>query len=116
MPLMIRAPLARLGLLVTAVLQLLLPAFASVVDGQAEARSERFATVHIESHGTPSCVPIHAADCAVCRVIAGGATVAHATAVLAPVRIVAAALPQHATVAVSATAPDDASQRAPPIV
>jgi hypothetical protein len=114
---MTRTHLRRLGLFVTALFQLLLPTFVSVADARADAAAERGAKIHIEAHGSSTCVPVHSADCAVCRVLSGGATVARSTA--APVfatRIIRAAVPEYARVAVGTLAQCDPSQRAPPIV
>jgi len=112
-----RTRLNRLGLLLVAVFQLLLPAFASVADARAEAASERGAVAHIESHGTSSCVPVHPADCAICQVVAGNATVSRAPAIrVAPERVISVSLPAYDGQAVGALARRGPSQRAPPVV
>lgn len=112
-----RSQFRRFGLYLTALFQLLLPTFVSVADAHAEAAAERGAKVHIEAHGSSTCVPVHPADCAVCRVIAGGATVARPPAVRVFVtRVIKAAVPEYARVSVGTLAQGDPSQRAPPIV
>ena len=114
---MLRTPSTRLGLVLTAVFQLLLPTFASVADARAEAASVRGAVTHVESHGTPKCVPVHAADCAVCRVIAGGATAARPPAIrAASLLVIEAPAPKYVRIAISASSSGDPSQRAPPVV
>jgi hypothetical protein len=110
-----RARLHRLALVLTATFQLLLPTFASVADARAEAVSERGAPAHVESHSTSQCVPVHAADCAICRVIAGSASVAHAPVVpVAVTRVIESTLPRHEMRATGTPARGDPSQRAPP--
>lgn len=105
----------RLGLVLTVVFQLLLPTFASVADARAEAAAERGAFAHVEEHSSSHCVPVHAADCVICRVIASGATMGHAPdAPAAVVRLISAALPRDAYHAPRTAAHRDPSQRAPP--
>jgi hypothetical protein len=112
-----RSRINRFGLILTAIFQLLLPAFASVADARAEAASERGAFAHIESHGTSSCVPVHSTDCALCRVISGGATVSRALAVRAlPECVISASPPPYHGLAVGTLARRGPSQRAPPVV
>jgi hypothetical protein len=109
--------LRRVGLFLTAVFQLLLPTVVSVADARAEAAAERGAAAHIEAHSTPSCVPVHSADCAICRVLAGGATVARAPAVkILATRLIKASTPHDARVAISTLGQRAPSQRAPPVV
>jgi hypothetical protein len=106
----------RLGLVLTALFQLLLPTFASVADARAEAAAEQGAYAHVEEHSSSHCVPVHPADCAICRVIGSGATVHDGPALLAPaVRLIGATLPQYERLAPAATALRRPSQRAPPI-
>jgi len=110
-----RTPWYRVGLILTAVFQLLLPTFASVADARAEATAERSAHAHVESHSTSRCVPIHAADCAICRVIAGAASVAHAPVVhVAVAHVGQASPPEPERIAVGTPARGDPPQRAPP--
>ena len=71
-PTMMRSRLNRLGWILAAVLQLLVPAFATVADARAETES-RGARAHIEAHGTSACPRAHEADCIVCRLLASGA-------------------------------------------
>jgi len=105
----------RVGLVLTAVFQLLLPAFASVADARAEAAAQRGAYAHIEDHSSSHCVPVHAADCVICRVIAGTATASEAPVVLAPaIRVIGAAIPGFERTAPAITAQREPSQRAPP--
>lgn len=107
----------RLGLVLLALFQLLLPTFASVADARAEAASARGAYAHVEEHSSPHCVPVHAADCALCRVIAGAATPGEgAPALVCATRVVAPALPLAELGAPLAPALRDPSQRAPPVV
>lgn len=111
-----RTRLNRVGLMLTAMFQLLLPTLASVADARAEAASERGAFAHVESHSSSSCVSVHAMDCALCRVIAGGAVGASAPAMrVLPERAIVASLPPYHCVAVSALARCGPSQRAPPV-
>ncbi|MDQ2668417.1 MAG: hypothetical protein M3Z05_20850 [Gemmatimonadota bacterium] len=112
-----RTRLHRAGLILTAIFQFLLPTFASVADARAEAASERGAFAHVESHSTSHCVPAHAADCAFCRVISSGATVARATTVQAVAeRTISAALPLYHGLAIGPLARGAPSQRAPPVL
>jgi len=112
-----RTRVYRLGLVLTAVFQLLFPTFASVADARAEAASERVAQAHVEGQDYNRCVPVHAADCAVCRVIAGGATPGEAPVVVqAATLVVRPAPPHHERSAPLALARRGASQRAPPTV
>lgn len=114
---MARSRINRVGLIVTAIFQLLLPAIASVADARAEASSERGAFAHVESHGTSSCVPVHAADCAVCRVISGGAAPTRGPSVPpAPECVIRAALSSYHGFAIVMVAQRGPSQRAPPVV
>ncbi|MEO8620881.1 MAG: hypothetical protein ABI625_07440 [bacterium] len=104
----------RLGWFLAALLQLVLPAFATVADARAEAES-RGASAHVESHGTPRCARVHPADCVVCRVLAGGAAPSSAPAI--PVAIARAIEAEPARLAVSCIATrraGDPPQRAPP--
>ena len=110
-----RTPWYRVGLILVAVFQLLLPTFASVADARAEATAERSAHAHVESHGTSRCAPVHPADCAICRVIAGAMSVAHAPPVHVTVTHVGqASLPDADWIATGTPARGDPSQRAPP--
>lgn len=114
---MARRRIHRVGLILTAIFQLLLPTFASVADARAEAASERGAFAHVESHSTSGCVPGHAADCIICRVLSGGAAVSRAPAVqTAPERVIIAPLPPYHGFAVGTLGQRDPSQRAPPVV
>ena len=105
---------ARLGLYLTALLQLSLPTFVSAADARAEAAAERGATVHVEAHETAKCVRTHSADCALCRVIGSGAAVPRADAMCAPVQVANARLPQYTRIGFRAVALCHPSQRAPP--
>lgn len=108
--------LRRIGLLFTAVFQLLFPAFASVADARAEGAAERGAYAHIETHGTSKCVAVHSEDCVVCRVLAGGAAPTRTQAgCMVAARIIHALPPRYVRVAVGTDVPGDPSQRAPPI-
>ena len=77
-----RSRFYRLGLVFSAVFQLMFPTFASVADARVEATAERSAHAHVEAHSTERCVPVHAADCAICRVVAGPATAGDAPVLL----------------------------------
>lgn len=111
---MIRSRLNRFGWIFAAVLQLLVPAFATVADARVEAES-RGAQSHVEAHGAPSCPRAHEADCIICRIIAGGA--APARQVASP-RMVAVAneLPARRALSCPPTRlAGDPPQRAPPV-
>lgn len=111
----IRSSSARLGWLVAAVFQLLLPTFASVADARLEASSMRDATAHVEAPGETRCPPVHAADCAICRVLATRAAAAEAAALVVPAaRIIDADAADAARRVTRARAPGDPPQRAPP--
>jgi len=113
--LMRRTRVYRLGLVFTAIFQLLFPTFASVADARAEAMSERSAHAHVEARSSDQCVPVHAADCAICRVIASAATAGEAPVVLLPtVLVVSPSLPRHERVSPLDVAQRRPSQRAPP--
>jgi hypothetical protein len=58
----------RLFGVVLAAWQLALPGVASFIDAQLE-REERKVAVHAESESSRGCLPPHAADCVVCRVL-----------------------------------------------
>ena len=113
---MSRPRLRRIGLLFTAVFQLLFPAFASVADARAEGAAERGAYAHIETHGTSKCVAVHSEDCALCRVLAGNAAPTRAQAgCMAAGRLIHALPPRYVRVGVGTVVLGDPSQRAPPI-
>ncbi|HEX6600479.1 MAG TPA: hypothetical protein VF034_14290 [Gemmatimonadaceae bacterium] len=110
-----RTRLYRFGLVFTAVFQLLFPTFASVADARAEAASERGVHAHVEEQGSNRCPPVHAADCAICRVISGAAVPSEAPVVLpTTLLLVGTSLPprEHAEPRVPAHCTP--SQRAPP--
>lgn len=110
-----RTRLHRVGLILVAVFQLLLPTFASVADAWA-VTAGRGAIAHVESQSSSGCVPAHSADCALCRVTAGRVAVASAAAeCVLPARVSIAALPPCHGVPVSASARCGPSQRAPPV-
>ena len=112
-----RTRLNRFGLSLTAIFQLLIPMFASVADARAEAASERAASVHVEAHSNPKCVPVHSAECVVCRVLTGTAAVSRPQAVRVAIKkVVTAPQPQYDLVALGVFAPGNPSQRAPPLV
>ena len=106
--------LRRLGLFLTAILQLLLPGAASIADARLEAVSTRGARVHVESHPGRGCVPAHAGDCAICRVVSAFADTPDASPPTPLPRVRRADLPDLPGVAPVATALGDPSQRAPP--
>jgi hypothetical protein len=109
-------PLRRLGLILTAIFQLALPTFVSVADARAEAAAQ-LAVAHVEAHGTPQCARVHAEDCALCRVLTGGAAVSRgAPALVAVTRVLSASVPPYDLVVSGAPTPGDPSQRAPPAV
>jgi hypothetical protein len=110
-----RTRLYRVGLVFTAVFQLLFPTFASVADARAEAALERGVPAHVVEQGSNRCVPVHAADCAICRVISVAAAPADAPAVLpSTLRFVSTALPRHERAVPLVPAGCAPSQRAPP--
>jgi len=57
-----RTPLARFGLLTLAALQLLITGAAAWADARLDAGGPK-GPVHLESHSTQACAPVHAADC-----------------------------------------------------
>jgi hypothetical protein len=57
-----RTPLARLGLLALASLQLLITGAAAWADARLEAGGPK-GPVHVEAHSTQACAPVHPADC-----------------------------------------------------
>lgn len=106
----------RLGLVVAALFQLLFPTFASVADARAEAAAERGVYAHVEEHGSDRCAPVHAADCAVCRVISGAAMAGEAPAIVSATVVVATtSLPRLERATPAAPRGRSPSQRAPPI-
>jgi hypothetical protein len=111
-----RTRASRLGWFVAAVLQLLVPTLWSAADAQADAVSARTATVHVEAPGSTHCARVHPADCAVCRVIATAAVPCAAAAVPVSVpQVIEAGPADVARQALSARAPGDPPQRAPPV-
>jgi hypothetical protein len=106
----------RLGWLIAALFQLLLPTFASVADARAEAASIRYASLeHVESTGASGCPRVHPADCVVCQALATGARIVRPVSIqVATERVIAARTERWDRVARSATAPGDPPQRAPP--
>jgi hypothetical protein len=110
-----RSRVTRLYWFFAALLQLTLPAFASVADARAEAES-RGARVHIEATGTTSCPRIHPEDCVVCRVLASGATTTAVASLQVPIARTIDEGPAHteATWCVARLA-GDPSERAPPL-
>jgi hypothetical protein len=62
-------------------------------------------------------VPVHSADCALCRVIASGAKVSRAPVVqVLPECAISTPLPQYHGLAAGTLAQRDPSQRAPPLL
>ncbi len=57
-----RTPLARLGLLALASLQLLITGAAAWADARLDAGGPK-GPVHVETHSTKACAPVHPADC-----------------------------------------------------
>ena len=111
---MTRTRFNRLGWIFAAVLQLLVPAFASAADARAEAES-RGAHAHVEAHGTTACPRAHEADCIVCRTIASGAAPERAAAVPLHVALVLNELPARREISCTPTRlAGDPPQRAPP--
>jgi hypothetical protein len=111
---MCRPNLARFCWYLATVLQLALPAFATVADARAEAESHG-ASAHVESHGSARCPRVHPADCVVCRVLASGAAPSSATAMPVAIARAIEAEPAHLAVSCIATRlAGDPPQRAPP--
>ena len=108
----------RIGWLLAAVFQLLLPPIVSVADSRAEADSIRTAPrVHVEEPGGTNCPRVHPADCAVCRVLSAAATQAsftHPHVVVA--RFIEATVEDAYRPASTARFPGDPPQRAPPVL
>lgn len=100
-----------------AVFQLLLPGFASLADGRAEAEATMSsAQSHLEAAGSTTCPRAHPADCAICRVIGTGATTTPVVAVYLAIARVIEVDPQEARGAPRfARSPGDPPQRAPPV-
>jgi hypothetical protein len=61
-PMTRRTPLARLGLLTLATLQLLITGAAAWADARLDAGGPK-GPIHVESHATSACAPVHPADC-----------------------------------------------------
>jgi len=74
-----RSPLARLGLLTLATLQLLVTGAAAWADARLDAGGPK-GPVHVESHSTQACVPVHPADCILHRFLATAGGVVRPTA------------------------------------
>ena len=111
---MMRTRLNRLGWIFAAVLQLLVPAFATVADARAETES-RGAYAHVEAHGFTTCPRAHEADCIVCRLIASGAAPARRAALPAHIALVLNDLPARREISCTPTRlAGDPPQRAPP--
>jgi hypothetical protein len=112
---MTRSRLNRFGWIFAAVLQLLVPAFASVADARAEVES-RGAYAHVEAHGTPACPRGHEADCIVCRLLASGAAPERPAAVPTRIALVLNDLPARREISCTPTRlAGDPPQRAPPV-
>jgi hypothetical protein len=111
-----RARQIRLGWLLAAIVQILLPTVVSAADSQAEATSIRAASrVHVEAPGTRGCAAVHPEDCAICRVLASGARTSRpAVLQIAVVRVIAAPAVRRRLATRGAIAPGDPPQRAPP--
>lgn len=112
----IRARYSRFGWLLAAVFQLLLPAFAAVVDAREEAESMRSASrMHVEAPGSSTCPRVHPENCVVCRVLSTTAITPTSVAVLVPVeRHIDARVEDANRAACLARFPGDPPQRAPP--
>jgi hypothetical protein len=111
---MIRSRLNRFGWIFAALLQLLVPTFATVADARIESES-RGAHAHVEAHGAPTCPRAHEADCILCRVVAAGAAPARQ---VAPTSIAAVVneLPARREISCTPTRlAGDPPQRAPPV-
>ena len=64
-----RSPFVRFGLLTLAALQLLITGAASWADARLDAGGPK-GPVHVESHSTQACAPVHPADCILHRFLA----------------------------------------------
>jgi hypothetical protein len=111
---MIRSRANRVGWVFAALLQLLVPAFATVADARAESES-RGAYAHVEAHGTPSCPRGHAADCIVCRIIAASASPARQVALPLIVAMVNELPARRKLSCTPSRLAGDPPQRAPPV-
>jgi hypothetical protein len=110
-----RTSFSRFGWYLAALLQLALPAFATVADARAEAESHG-AVAHVESHGSARCPRVHPADCVVCRVLASGAAPSSSHALpVAIARAIAAEPTQLAVSCIATRLAGDPPQRAPPV-
>ncbi|MEO5818854.1 MAG: DUF2946 family protein [Gemmatimonadaceae bacterium] len=112
----VRARFSRFGWLLAAVFQLLLPAFAAVIDAREEAESMQSASrMHVEAPGSSGCPRVHPENCVVCRVLSATATTTASVAVLAPVeRQIGARVEDENRAACLTRFPGDPPQRAPP--
>jgi len=112
-----RPRLLRTAWLLAAIVQIVLPAFASVADGHAEATSARATTTgHVEEFGATGCARQHPDDCVVCRYLTLGATRSAAPTVPAVVeRTILARHPDYVAQRCAARSPGDPPQRAPPV-
>jgi hypothetical protein len=112
---MTRSRLNRLGWIFAAVLQLLVPAFATVADARAETESRRV-HAHVEAHGTSACPRAHEADCIVCRLLASGAAPERRATVPTRIALVLNDLPARREISCTPTRlAGDPPQRAPPV-
>jgi hypothetical protein len=106
---------SRFAWLVAALFQLLVPTVWSVADAHAEAVSARTATVHVEAPGSTTCPRHHPADCVVCRVLGtASALKPHVTFELPAAGVIHCPLATAERQWISARAPGDPPQRAPP--
>jgi hypothetical protein len=64
-----RSTAARRSFILLALVQLLLPPVAAWMDARLERESSAAggSRIHVEAEGTKGCVPVHPADCALCR-------------------------------------------------
>jgi hypothetical protein len=111
---MIRARLNRFGWIFAALLQLVVPVFATVADARAEDES-RGAYAHVEAHGAPSCPRAHEADCILCRILAAGAAPARQVAPMHIAAVVNELAPRRETSCAPTRLAGDPPQRAPPV-
>ena len=114
---MLHSRFNRFGWLLAALIQLVLPTFASVADARAEVVSvSRDAAPHAEATGSAKCPRVHPADCVLCRFLSIGATASNRLALSVPVvRVIDVAPSRIERLRFTSPSAGDPSQRAPPV-
>ena len=106
----------RQWLAVLSLLQVILPQATAYVDAVLERDGARV-IAHVETHGTTNCVPVHAGDCVVCRMVqrTHTASAAHGIWIAEVSHVVSDAPPERAR-RTSEGVRLDPSSRGPPAV